>query len=164
MEVKGQALLPAPRSRVWTTLLDPGTLQHCLPGCQRFEPVSEGEWEATMTVGLAGIKGTYAGRVKIGDQERETHYRLAVEGSGAGNRIRGDGLVTLSDAAEGGTLVSYAGDAHVLGPLAAVGQRLLLPAAKLLASQFFACMGTQVTDKETQQAAQQETQAVTGQG
>jgi carbon monoxide dehydrogenase subunit G len=126
------------------TLVDPDALRRCLPGCQRFEQVAPTEWEATMSVGIAAIKGTYSGRVRISDQEPERSYRLAVEGSGAGNRIRGDGVVTLSDVPEGDTLVSYDGDAQVLGALAAVGHRLLQPAAKLLADQFFRCMETQV--------------------
>ncbi|MDQ3700825.1 MAG: carbon monoxide dehydrogenase subunit G [Chloroflexota bacterium] len=144
LQVKGQAQLPAPRSRVWETLMDPEALQRCLPGCQKFELVAPTEWEATLSVGLASIKGTYSGRVRISDQEAETSYRLTVEGRGAGNRIRGDGVVTLADAPEGGTVVTYAGDAHVLGPLAAVSQRLLQPAAKMLADQFFGCTGKEV--------------------
>lgn len=144
MQVKGQAQLPAPRSRVWETLMDSEALRGCLPGCQKFEPVAPTEWEATLSVGLAAIRGTYSGRVRISDQEAETSYRLTVEGRGAGNRIRGDGVVTLSDTPEGETLVSYTGEAHVLGPLAAVSQRLLQPAAKMLADQFFSCTGAQV--------------------
>ena len=125
MQVKGQARLPAPRRRVWTTLLDPDALQRCLPGCQQFEQVAPDEWQATMSVGIAAIRGTYSGRVRISDQQPETSYRLAVEGSGAGSRIRGDGVVTL----------------------AAVGQRLLPPAAKMLADQFFRQMGAQVEER-----------------
>jgi uncharacterized protein len=124
--------------------MDPDVLQRCLPGCQRFEPVGPDEWEATMTVGLAAIKGTYAGRVRISDRQPETSYRLSVEGSGAGNRIRGSGLITLSDDPAGGTLARYEGDAQVLGPLAAVGQRLLQPAAKMLANQFFRQVAAEV--------------------
>ena len=144
MQVTGQAPLPAPRSRVWETLMDPEALRRCLPGCQKFEPVGPTEWEATLSVGLAAIRGTYSGRVRISDQEAQTSYRLSVEGRGTGNRIRGDGVVTLSDTPEGGTLVSYTGEAQVLGPLAAVSQRLLQPAVKMLADQFFSCTGAQV--------------------
>jgi uncharacterized protein len=148
VQVKGQAQIPAPRSRVWAALTDPAALRRCLPGCQRFDAVAPGEWEATLVVGLAAIKGTYTGRVRLGDQEPESSYRLTVEGNGAGSRIRGTGVITLEDASEGATegatLVSYEGDAQVMGTLAAVGQRLLLPAAKMLADQFFACVGSQV--------------------
>jgi carbon monoxide dehydrogenase subunit G len=144
VQVKGQATLSAPRSRVWATLMTASALQACLPGVQRFEEVGNLEWEATMTVGLAGIKGTYSGRVKITDQQPETSYRIAVEGSGGGNRIKGSGLIELADGPDGDTIVSYDGDAQLAGMLAMVGQRLFLPAAKMMADQFFKCMGTQI--------------------
>ena len=146
MQVRGQSRLKAPRSRVWATLTDADALRRCLPGCQRFEEVAPKEWEATMSVGLAAIKGTYAGRVQISDEEPQTSYRLTVEGNGGGSRIRGSGVITLADAADaaGETVISYEGDAQVMGTLAAVGQRLLQPAAKMLADQFFGCVGSQL--------------------
>ena len=52
-------------------------------------------------------------------------------------------MISLSDAPEGGTLVRYEGEAQVMGTLAAVGQRLLQPAAKMLADQFFRQVGAQ---------------------
>ena len=145
MQVKGTATLSAPRGKVWATLMDGEALRGCLPGVQRFEPVGDSQWEATMTVGLAGIKGTYSGKVGITDRQPETSYRLNVEGQGSGNRVRGSGLITLEDAPNGGTLVSYDGDAQIAGVLAAVGQRLFQPAARMLADQFFNCMGSRVT-------------------
>jgi carbon monoxide dehydrogenase subunit G len=145
LQVKGEARLSAPRSRVWATLLDPDALQACLPGVQRFEPVGDGQWDATVTVGIAGIKGTYSGKVTITDQQSEASYRLSAEGSGGGNRVKGTALITLTDAPDGGTLVSWDGDAQVAGTLAMVGQRLLQPASKMLADQFFKCMGSKVT-------------------
>jgi carbon monoxide dehydrogenase subunit G len=145
LQVKGEATLPAPRSRVWATLLNADSLQACLPGVQRFEPTGEGQWDATVTVGVAGIKGTYTGKVTIADQQPETSYRLTAEGSGGGNRIKGTALITLADAPDGGTVVSWEGDAQIAGTLALVGQRLLQPASRMMADQFFKCMGSKVT-------------------
>lgn len=144
MQVKGQATLNAPRGKVWATLLNGEALKGCLPGVQRFEPVGDDRWEVTLTVGLAGIKGTYSGKVSITDQQTEQSYRLNVEGQGGGNRVRGTGLISLEDAPGGGTLVTYDGDAQIAGVLAAVGQRLFQPAARMLADQFFNCMGSRV--------------------
>jgi hypothetical protein len=145
LQVKGQANLSAPRARVWATLLDPDVLQGCLPGVQKFEQTGPDQWAATLTVGLAGIKGTYSGKVSITDQQVEQSYRLSAEGSGGGNRIKGSALITLADTPEGGTVVSYDGDAQIAGTLAAVGQRLFQPAARMMADQFFKCMGNKVT-------------------
>jgi carbon monoxide dehydrogenase subunit G len=145
MQVKGQARLPAPRARVWATLMDSAALEGCLPGVQEFKQVGPTEWEATLTVGMAGIKGTYKGRVTIAEQDEPNSYRLSAEGSGSGNRVRGSAVVTLTDADDGGTNVDYEGDAQIAGTLAMVGQRLFQPAVRMLADQFFKCMGSKVT-------------------
>jgi carbon monoxide dehydrogenase subunit G len=144
LQVKGEARLSAPRSAVWATLMNPTALQECLPGVQRFESVGANQWEVTASVGVAGIKGTYTGKVSMTDQAPETSYRLNAEGSGGGNRIKGTAVITLADAPEGGTVVSWDGDAQIAGTLAMVGQRLFQPAARMLADQFFKCMGSKV--------------------
>ena len=145
MQVKGEARLSAPRSRVWATLLNAESLKECLPGVQRFESVGPNEWQATVSVGIAGVKGTYSGKVSITDQQAESSYRLTAEGSGGGNRIKGTALITLADLPDGGTLVAWDGEGQVAGTLAMVGQRLLQPAAKMIADQFFKCMGSKAT-------------------
>lgn len=144
MQVKGQASLPAPRAKVWATLMDSAALESCLPGVQEFKQVGPTEWEVTLTVGMAGIKGTYKGRVTIAEQDEPNSYRLSAEGAGGGNRVRGTAVVTLTDA-DGGTNVAYDGDAQIAGTLAMVGQRLFQPAARMMADQFFRCMGSKVT-------------------
>jgi carbon monoxide dehydrogenase subunit G len=151
LQVKGQSNLSGSRSQVWATLLDAEALKACLPGVQRFEQIGDNQWEVTMSVGLAGIKGTYAGRVSMTDQQPETSYRLNVEGQGGGNRVRGSGLISLADAPDGGTIITYDGDANIAGTLAMVGQRLFQPAIKMLADQFFKCMGSRVNAEGTSQ-------------
>src|SRR5439155_24642503 len=116
-QVKGQANLEAPRTKVWATLMNADALKGCLPGCERFVETGPLQWEATMTVGLAGIKGSYNGKVSITDQQPEASYRLNVEGAGSGNRLRGSGLITLEDTADGKTAVTYDGDAQIGGTI-----------------------------------------------
>jgi carbon monoxide dehydrogenase subunit G len=125
--------------------MDSAALQSCLPGVQEFKQVGPTEWEVTLTVGMAGIKGTYKGRVTIAEQDEPNSYRLSAEGTGGGNRVRGSAVVTLTDADGGGTGVAYEGDAQIAGTLAMVGQRLFQPAVRMIADQFFGCMGSKVT-------------------
>jgi len=144
VELSGKAHISAPRAEVWSALLDPDVLRACLPGCEALTPTGPDAYEASVVLGVAGIKGSYRGRVRITDRVEESRYRLAVEGAGGGNRIKGDAVIELRDAARGGTDVHYAGEAQIAGTLAVVGQRLLQPAAKSLTEKFFASIGTQV--------------------
>lgn len=136
MKLEGTCAISASRETVWKFLMDPETLAKALPGCERFEADSAGGFRATLKVGLAAIKGTYQGRVEIFDRVPPERYRMKIEGQGTGGFIKGEGSITLRDSA-GGTELNYAGEAHVGGILAAVGQRLILGAAKQIVNQFF---------------------------
>jgi len=139
MKLEGAYDIPAPRPRVWDAFLDPGRLRQAIPGCEKLEAVGNDEFRATMKVGVAAIKGTFEGKVRLTDKKPPESYRMAVEGSGAPGFLRGDTLITLTET-DGGTRVSYAADVQVGGLVAGVGQRMLGGVAKMLADQFFTRM------------------------
>jgi carbon monoxide dehydrogenase subunit G len=136
MQIRGRHDLPFPRALVWGALLDRAALEAAMPGCERLTETAPHRYEAAMNVGVAAITGHYAGSVAITDIEPQAGYRLEVEGGGRPGRMRGSGTLRL-DAAQGGTAVHYEGQVDAFGPVAAVGQRLLGAAARLLIGQFF---------------------------
>jgi carbon monoxide dehydrogenase subunit G len=139
MELTGEHTFEAPRQRVWEFLLDPAVLQQCLPGCERLEQVGPDEFAATMKIGIAMIRGTFEGRVKISDKQEPERYRMLVEGSGPQGQVSGEGTLELVEAG-GKTVVRYSGLANVRGTLARVGARMIQPAARTIVSQFFTCL------------------------
>jgi carbon monoxide dehydrogenase subunit G len=140
MRIDGHYLMSGDRADVYATLSDPEALAGCLPGCERFVETSPGRYETVLRFGLLGIKGTFTGAVTLADPRPPESYRLAVEGTFAGGTIKGVADISLSQ--EGvQTRVQYAGDGQVGGPLASVGQRLLVPAARSVITQFFTCLG-----------------------
>ena len=145
MNFTGSTLIRAPQQQVWSLLLDPKALGNCLPGCKSFEEVAPDTYEATVTLGVAAVKGSYKGRVVIGERDEPNGYKLTVEGSGSNGTIRGTGSVTLVPTDEG-TSVQWAADAQIGGPIANVGQRLIGGVAKVVAGEFFKCMQRQLGD------------------
>lgn len=140
MQLSGEhTFKTSPPDRVWGFMLDPDVLMACLPGCERLDVVGEDEYTATMTIGVAMIKGKYEGRVKISDKNEPTSYRMLVEGKGPQGQVSGDGLIEISAAGDG-TLVKWSGDATVRGVLARVGNRVIQPAARMIVGQFFKCL------------------------
>lgn len=139
MKIEGSSDIPAPRDQVWAAFLDPGILAQALPGCEKLEAIGEHEYQATMKVGVAAIKGTFEGKVKLSNLEPPNRYRMAVEGSGGPGFVRGDAAMQLSDV-DGGTRVSYDADVQVGGLIASVGQRLLGGVTKMMLDQFFSRM------------------------
>ncbi|MEJ7900295.1 MAG: SRPBCC domain-containing protein, partial [Thermomicrobiales bacterium] len=82
MQLSGEYTFDAPPERVYHLMLDPDVLMTCLPGCERLDLVGEDEYTATMTIGVAMIKGKYEGRVKISDKQEPSSYRMLIEGKG----------------------------------------------------------------------------------
>src|SRR5918999_261762 len=139
MELNGEHTFAAPREQVWTFLMDPEVLKACLPGCEKMDQIGEDEYSATMRIGIAMIKGTFTGRVKISDKVEPSSYTMLVEGSGPQGQVSGTGRLELHD--EGGaTRVAYRGDANVRGTIARVGARMIQPAARTIVGQFFGCL------------------------
>jgi carbon monoxide dehydrogenase subunit G len=145
MHLEGSYTFAAPRAQVWSVFLDPASLAGCLPGCEGFHPIGDDRYEATLTVGVANVKGTYKSTIQLADINEPDSYRLLVEGGGKPGSIKGEGLLTMTDVADG-TLVSYQGDVQVTGTVARVGQRLLGSVAKMMVGKFFGCIEGKVTD------------------
>jgi carbon monoxide dehydrogenase subunit G len=143
MEISGDHKFPAPRDAVWQALLDPKALQASMPGCEKFEEVAPNSYDLTIKVGIAAIKGTYSGNVKVADPVDGQSYRLIVSGSGKPGSVQGDATLVLSDDGAG-TLVKYTGDVKAQGAIARLGSRLLGGAAKLMIGQFMKGMEKQV--------------------
>lgn len=143
MELVGEYTFAAPRERVWQLMLDPAVLKGCLPGCERLELIGADEYEATMKIGIAMIKGTFAGKVKISDKIDNESYTMAIQGSGPQGQVKGLGkleFVTDGD----NTIVKYHGNADVSGTIARVGARMIQPAAKTISGQFFKCAESKI--------------------
>lgn len=143
MKLGGSHSFAAPRRRVWELLTDPQRLSKCVPGCGQLETVGENEYAGEINVGIAAAKGLYKGRVKLEDLREPLHYRIAVDGRGKQGFIKGTGTLDLEESG-GQTVLRYAGDAQVGGPLAGVGQRMIDGVARTMLGQFFTAMEAEV--------------------
>ncbi|HJU98688.1 MAG TPA: carbon monoxide dehydrogenase subunit G [Jiangellaceae bacterium] len=147
MKVNGTAVLHAPRERVWTALQDPAVLVQTIPGCQQLEQVGPDSYRATVTAGVASIKGTYSGDVRLSDQAEPDSFLLHASGAGAPGTVSADVRVTLAAADDGTTRLDYDADAVVGGAIGGVGQRMLAGVAKKTAGEFFAAVDDVLTGR-----------------
>ncbi|MDT4968158.1 MAG: uncharacterized protein QOJ64_2895 [Acidobacteriota bacterium] len=136
MKIEGTHELRAKRERVFQVLIDPEVLKRCIPGCERLEKTGENTYAATLRSGVGSIKGVFTGNVRLEDLRPSEHYRIVVDGKGQPGFLKGSGDLDLEEK-DGGTLIRYSGDVQVGGTIASVGQRMILGAAKMMASQFF---------------------------
>lgn len=145
MKISGTATVAAPRERVWEALQDPAVLARTLPGCEALEVTGPDAYAATVTAGVASVKGTYAGQVQLTDKQAPSRYRMKASGSGGPGTISADAEVRLEDDGNGHTIIHYDADAIVGGMLGGVGQRMLSGVAKKTAGEFFAAVERELT-------------------
>jgi carbon monoxide dehydrogenase subunit G len=140
MRIAGNATLRAPVETVYDALRDPRVLVRTIPGCERLEQVGEDAYQMTVTAGVASVRGTYAGDVRLTDHRAPHGFVLRASGSGAPGTVSADVTVDLAPGEDGTTVLSYDADAVVGGMIGGVGQRLLTGVAKRTAGEFFAAV------------------------
>ena len=145
MNLDGSAVLHAEPEKVWSVITDPAVLARTIPGCESLEQVGDDEYRMNVSVGVGAIRGTYAGEVKLTDQERPKSYVMHASGSGAPGNARATVTINLEPAGDNQTTLTYSADAVVGGPVAGVGQRMMTGVAKRMAGQFFSAIDAELT-------------------
>ncbi len=134
MKMHGTYTLPAPIDQVWVFLMDPEAIAKVMPGCEQLEEIGPDTYRATLKLGIAAVKGTYAGSVQLLDKTPPTSYRMLIDGSGTPGFVKGEAAVALTGQDEQ-TVLTYTADIQVGGLIANVGQRMIGGVAKLIVNQ-----------------------------
>src|SRR5262245_29192578 len=155
MKLSGEQILSAPRHRVWDLFNSPERLARLIPGCEKLEVLGADEYAGTIKVGIAAVKGVYSGKLKLEDKRPPEHYKMVVDGKGKQGFMRGSGTLDLEAGERNSTVVRYAGDVQVGGPLVQVGQRVIDSAAKMMLGQFFAAAAAELKAEASGTVARQ---------
>lgn len=146
MQMTGEQRIAAPRQKVWEALNDPAVLAQCIPGCQSLEREGENGFLAVAEVKIGPIGARFKGNVALSDLDAPNGYTITGSGNGGiAGSAKGGAKVRLSDAEDGGTLVSYDVEAEVGGRMAQLGGPIIDATAKNLAGKFFAKFGEVVS-------------------
>ncbi|WP_029430562.1 carbon monoxide dehydrogenase subunit G [Blastococcus sp. URHD0036] len=145
MNLEGSAVLQGTPEQVWSVITDPAVLARTIPGCESLRLTGPDEYEMNVSVGVGAIRGTYAGEVRLTDQQRPTSYVMHASGAGAPGNARAKVLISLASDGDGATTLTYSADAVIGGPVAGVGQRMITGVAKRMAGQFFSAIDTELT-------------------
>jgi carbon monoxide dehydrogenase subunit G len=140
MKIEGQFAFDgiAPLA-VWDFLTDADRIAQCLPGCEKLVQTSAETYDMELRFGVGAISGVFRGSIRLHDLQPSSEYKMKVDGSGTPGFIKGDGTVQLAQDGKG-TLLRYSGDVSAGGPIAAVGQRMIGGAARMVITQFFKCV------------------------
>jgi carbon monoxide dehydrogenase subunit G len=126
VNVDGERTFDAPRAIVWKVLNDPAAMAATMPGVESFDVHDDKRWTANVKIplGLGGLK-MKVDMEKVDEREPE-HAALRVKGQGVGAMMNMTTTFDLSDAG-GGTLMKWAAEVKIAGPVGSMGQRVLQP-------------------------------------
>jgi carbon monoxide dehydrogenase subunit G len=136
VNIQGSHTIAAAPARVFEALTDPGILQKAITGCEKMEKTGDDEYNAHLKIGIASIKGSYVGKVRLSDKQPPHQFTLHIEGKGGPGFVKGTAAIELKAEAKA-TRLHYTADVQVGGLIAAVGSRMIEAAAKKLAEEFF---------------------------
>jgi uncharacterized protein len=129
--------------RLFAALVDATVLQKCIDGCEKMEMTGEDTYDAHLKIGVAGIKGKYIGKIRIGEKKPPESFTLQVEGKGTPGWVKGTAKIQISGK-DGGSEVRCDSEGQIGGPIAAVGSRLVEPVGKKMLDEFFRKIGQQI--------------------
>lgn len=137
INISGTANFEKPVNVIWDGLHDVAVLKNAIPGCQAIEFKEGGEYDVTLKLGVAAVKGEYIGKVKLEDIEILRHYFLTAEGSGTPGHVNAKMDCRLTPLDNNSCQLDWECKAEVGGMIASVGNRVLSGIAKYMAGKFF---------------------------
>jgi uncharacterized protein len=126
VNVSGERTFAAPREAVWQVLNDPAAMAKTMPGVESFDVHDDQNWTANVKIplGLGGLK-MKVDMQKIEERAPE-HAALNIKGHGVGAMLSMQTSFDL-EAVDGGTLMKWAADVKIAGPVGSMGQRVIQP-------------------------------------
>jgi carbon monoxide dehydrogenase subunit G len=143
MKLSATYAFKAAQDKIFAALVDPSVLQRCIDGCEKMEKTGDDSYAAHLKIGVAGIKGSYVGKIQIVEQNPPESVTLQAEGKGTPGWVKGMAKIHISPKDEGSE-VRCDSEGQVGGLIAAVGSRLVEAAGKKMLDEFFRKLGQQL--------------------
>ena len=129
MKLSGKYDIDAPRERVFAAITDPAVLQRVIDGCEKMVKTGEDSYDAHLKIGLAGLKGSYVGKIELKEIKAPESYTLHISGKGGPGFVKGSARIQMIDHG-GRTELHCEADGLVGGLIAAIGSRLIEATAR----------------------------------
>jgi uncharacterized protein len=140
MQLSGRVVIQAPRQKVWDFLTDPHQVSQCAPGIESVEVIEAGKkFRAVAGIGFGAIKARFTGDAEFVELDAPNRALIKAHGNAPGSAADVFSEMKLSDTADGGTEMAWTADISILGQLASLAARMMMPVSQKLTEQFFSC-------------------------
>jgi carbon monoxide dehydrogenase subunit G len=138
MVVTGQIRVQAPLQRVWEMLLEPETLQACLPGIEKIERLDEKHYAIVFMQKVGPLPLRFKIKATLTKVEAPTHLELEGyrEAKGKVGQAAHKVHIDLRETAGNAVEISYTVDANIAGTPLAFGDGIVRAKAKKLEAEF----------------------------
>jgi carbon monoxide dehydrogenase subunit G len=143
MKLSATYTFMAPGEKVFAALVDPAILQKCIDGCEKMEKTGDDSYDVHLKIGVAGIKGSYVGKIRITEKKPPESFTLQVEGKGSPGWVKGTARIQISPKSDGAELQCESAG-QIGGLIAQVGSRLVEAVGKKMQDEFFRKLGQQL--------------------
>ncbi len=140
MKLSGVINIKAPRQKVWEFLTDPLKVSQCAPGVEKVEIVEAGrKFKATAGIGFGTVKAKFTGDAEFVELDAPNRAVIKAHGNAPGSAADVSSEMLLSDGPDGATVMNWTAEIMVLGQLASLAARMMVPVSQKLSEQFFEC-------------------------
>lgn len=145
MHLSGSVTIRAPRERVFEFLTDPNQVSQCAPGVETITITEPGKkFNAKAGIGFGAVKATFTGDAEWVELDPPNRAKVKAHGRAPGSAADVSSEMKLTDDGNGNTVVEWTADIAVLGQLASLAARMMVPVSQKLTAQFFECVRTKI--------------------
>lgn len=138
MILEGKIDLAVPASSVWDFLMDVNRFASCVPGLEQVTQIDERTFDGVVRATVGPISGNVTFRSTIFDSTPQSKMMVQTDGTDSVTRsaVGAKLTVTLNEAIENRTELSYHADITVKGRLAILGDMVLRTTGALMLEEF----------------------------
>ena len=137
MKINGSVALHYPAATIWHSLTNPRVMQQSIPGCERFQRLSEREYQADICFKITFLSISFSVNLTIVEAEQDARYVFdAVGDGGKAGSASGRCAIALENTADGSTL-NYDATVQIAGMLQKVAEPLIAKKAHTLIEKYF---------------------------
>jgi carbon monoxide dehydrogenase subunit G len=147
MKIFGKTCVDAACEEIWRLIFNPSAFLQLLPGCDQVDQLTSDQYRASLTMRVPALAGRYEILIKIVESEAPRFIQLEGSARGPSGSVQGTGTFTLLPEGQQ-TLIDYAGEALISGPLAGMHPRFAEGVAQTLIQQGLAKLAELARQRE----------------